>query len=179
LVDRVRIEKGDVVRVSVNYAVEEGRIRWDLETLSIQAWRRIPEQDINKAIAEVKIIAKELVARAVQYETLKIAETDVGDIVYSVRLAGRDVGVLLVTPLNENKAIVRGATIEPTPLLLKRLLVDVEPPLDNYINNNIGPIMGKAVHVETGEAEKAIREIKALIEIVEKPPTPPVEEEEY
>ncbi|MDM7275298.1 MAG: DUF2258 domain-containing protein, partial [Thermoprotei archaeon] len=46
LVDRVRIEKGDVVRVSVNYAVEEGRIRWDLETLSIQAWRRIPEQDI-------------------------------------------------------------------------------------------------------------------------------------
>lgn len=178
LVDRVKIEKGDVVRVSVNYTVEEGRIKWDLETLNIQAWRRVPEQEINKAITEVKLVAKELVVRAVQYEALKIAETDVGDIIYSVKLAGKDVGALLVTPLDEDKAIVRGAALEPTPLLLKRLLVDVEPPLDNYISNNIGSIMGKAAHVETGEAEKVIREIKALIEMAEKPPAPPAEEEE-
>ncbi len=178
LVDRVKIEKGDVVRINVNYTVEEGKIKWDLETLRIQAWRRMPDEEVNKAIAEVKLIAKELVVRAIQYGTLKIAETDVGDIVYTVRLAERNVGVLLVTPLNENKAIVRGAVLEPTPLILKRLLIDVEPPLDDYKNNNIGSIMGKATHVETGEAEKAIREIKALIEIAEKPPAPPVEEEE-
>jgi hypothetical protein len=57
--------------------------------------------------------------------------------------------------------------------------VDVQPPIDDYIAKNIGALMGKATHVEIGEADKAIREIKALIEVVRKPPVSMVEEEEY
>jgi len=178
LVNKLKTDKGDVVRISVEYNVEEGRIVWDYDTLTLQVWRRIPDETIARAVSEVKAIAGELAARVVQFEIAKVGETEGGDIIYILKLAGREVGAFLVTPLDENRAVARGAVLEPTPLLLKRQVIDVEPPLDDFIAKNIGAIMSKATHVEAGEADKAIREIKALIEAVKKPPAAPPEEEE-
>jgi len=98
--------------------------------------------------------------------------------VYSLKYAGKDVGVLLLTPLDEEKAVVRGAVLEPAPVLLKRQVVDLQPPMDDYIAKNIEAIMSKATPVETVEADKAIREIKALIEAMRKPKVSLIEEEE-
>ncbi|MEM1686345.1 MAG: DUF2258 domain-containing protein [Acidilobaceae archaeon] len=178
LVNRLRSDKGDVVRISVNYEVREGRIVWDLETLSIQAWKRVPDEHIARAVSEVKAIAKELVVRAIQYQSLRLAETETGDIIYAVRLADRDVGILMVTPLNENEAIVRGAVTEPVAMILKRIRVEVKAPLDEFIERNVGEIMSKATHSEVLEAEKIIRELRALVEAAKKPEVTPPEEEE-
>jgi len=178
LVNKLKTDKGDVVRISVEYSVEGGRIVWNYDTLTLQVWRRIPDETIARAVSEVKAIAGELAARVVQFEIAKAGETEGGDIVYILKLAGREVGAFLVTPLNEDRAVARGAVLEPTPLLLKRQVIDVEPPLDDFIAKNIGAIMSKATHVEAGEADKAIREIKALIEAARKPPAAPPEEEE-
>jgi len=178
LVNKLKTDKGDVVRISVEYSVEGGRIVWDYDTLTLQVWRRIPDETIARAVSEVKAIAGELAARVVQFEIAKAGETEGGDIVYILKLAGREVGAFLVTPLDEDRVVARGAVLEPTPLLLKRQVIDVEPPLDDFIAKNIGAIMSKATHVEAGEADKAIREIKALIEAARKPPAAPPEEEE-
>jgi len=178
LVNKLKTDKGDVVRISVEYSIEEGRIVWNYDTLTLQVWRRIPDETIARAVSEVKAIAGELAARVVQFEIAKVGETEGGDIVYILKLAGREVGAFLVTPLDENRAVARGAVLEPTPLLLKRQVIDIEPPLDDFIAKNIGTIMSRATHVEAGEADKAIREIKALIEAARKPPAAPPEEEE-
>lgn len=178
LVNKLKTDKGDVVRINIEYSIEEGRIVWDYDKLTIQVWRRVPDDQVAKAVAEVRAIARELVARVVQYEVAKIGETEGGDIVYVLRLAGKDVGAFLVTPLDEGKAVVRGAALEPTPLLLRRQVVDVQPPLEEFVAKNIGSIMSKATHVEFGEADKAIREIRALVEALKKPPVEVVEEEE-
>lgn len=178
LVNKLKTDKGDVVRINIEYSVEEGKIVWDYDKLTIQVWRRVPDETVTRAVSEVRAIARELAARVIQYEVAKIGETEGGDIVYSLRLAGRDVGAFLLTPLDETKAVVRGAVIEPTPLLLRRQVVDIQPPLEEFVARNIGAIMAKALHVEVGEADKAIREIRALVEALKKPPTAVEEEEE-
>jgi len=177
-VNRLRTDKGDVVMIDIEYEVEEGRIKWNYDKLNVRVWRRVPEEEVARVLSEVKPVAAEIAVRAVQFEVARIGETGGGDIVYSLKYAGKDVGVLLLTPLDEEKAVVRGAVLEPAPVLLKRQVVDLQPPMDDYIAKNIEAIMSKATPVETVEADKAIREIKALIEAMRKPKVSLIEEEE-
>ena len=110
---------------------------------------------------------------AIEFEVEKLGDTDTGDVIYDVRYAGRSVGALLVTPLN-GSALVRGAVTEPTPLVLKRATITYEGDLDEYIKRNIAGIMEQAMNTERRDAEKVVREIKAMIQALEEEP---VEEE--
>ena len=177
-VNKLKTDKGDVVMVNIEYNIEDNRIVWNYDKLEVRVWRREREDVVARALSEVKMVARELATRVIQFEVARIGETEGGDIIYSLKLAGREVGALLLTPLDEDKAVVRGAVLEPTPLLLKRQLIDIQPPVDDFIAKNIGAIMGKAINVEIGEADKAIREIRALVEALKKPAVTPLEEEE-
>ncbi|MFZ8795773.1 MAG: DUF2258 domain-containing protein [Acidilobaceae archaeon] len=177
-VNKLKADKGDVVMVNIEYNIEDNRIVWNYDKLEVRVWRREREDVVARALSEVKMVARELATRVIQFEVARIGETEGGDIIYSLKLAGREVGALLLTPLDEDKAVVRGAVLEPTPLLLKRQLIDIQPPVDDFIAKNIGAIMGKAINVEIGEADKAIREIRALVEALKKPAVTPLEEEE-
>ncbi|MDM7275309.1 MAG: hypothetical protein P3X22_004210, partial [Thermoprotei archaeon] len=75
-----------------------------LETLSIQAWRRIPEQDINNAIAEVAVKppARRRPANTLPYVAIRIVETETGDIIKSVRIT---IGKISIAQLNSIKHI--------------------------------------------------------------------------
>jgi hypothetical protein len=177
-VNKLKMDKGDVVMVNIEYNIEDNRIVWNYDKLEVRVWRREREDVVARALSEVKMVARELAVRVIQFEVARIGETEGGDIVYSLKLAGKEVGAFLLTPLDEDKAVVRGAVLEPTPLLLKRQLIDIQPPVDDFIAKNIGAIMAKATNVEIGEADKAIREIKALVEALKKPAVTPLEEEE-
>jgi len=50
LVEDLKIDKGDVVRVRVDYNVEDGMIKWDLNTLSLEVFKRISDEEINSVI---------------------------------------------------------------------------------------------------------------------------------
>lgn len=53
LVEKLGTEKGDVVRVRVDYQVsEEGAIQWRWETLKIEYFKREPEEAVGKACRE-------------------------------------------------------------------------------------------------------------------------------
>jgi hypothetical protein len=177
-VNKLKTDKGDVVMVNIEYNIEDNRIVWNYDKLEVRVWRREREDVVARALSEVKMVARELAVRVIQFEVARIGETEGGDIVYSLKLAGKEVGAFLLTPLDEDKAVVRGAVLEPTPLLLKRQLIDIQPPVDDFIAKNVGAIMAKATNVEIGEADKAIREIKALVEALKKPAVTPLEEEE-
>ena len=177
-VNKLKTDKGDVVMVNIEYNIEDNRIVWNYDKLEVRVWRRERDDVVARALSEVKMVARELAVKVIQFEVARIGETEGGDIVYSLKLAGKEVGAFLLTPLDEDKAVVRGAVLEPTPLLLKRQLIDIQPPVDDFIAKNIGAIMAKATNVEIGEADKAIREIKALVEALKKPAVTPLEEEE-
>jgi len=55
LVEEVKIEKGDVVRIRVNYRIDPGskRIIWDYNTLSIEAFKRIPDEKVLEIVNDV------------------------------------------------------------------------------------------------------------------------------
>ena len=51
LVDELKIEKGDVVRIRINYRVEsERRITWLYNTLRVEAFKRIPDENVEKVV---------------------------------------------------------------------------------------------------------------------------------
>ncbi len=52
IVEKLGIDKGDVVRVRIDYNIEDGRVKWNYETLQIEAFRRIPDENVRKAVEE-------------------------------------------------------------------------------------------------------------------------------
>jgi len=68
LVNKLKLDKGDVVRIRVEYDVKDGDIVWKLDTLRVEAFRRIPDEEVEKAVREVVGAAKEVLARPVTEE---------------------------------------------------------------------------------------------------------------
>ena len=68
LVNRLGIDKGDVVRVRVDYEVKDGKIHWNYDSLQIEAFRRISDEEVAKKVSEVisrvsEILASQVTAR--------------------------------------------------------------------------------------------------------------------
>jgi hypothetical protein len=168
IVNKLRVDKLDVVRIQVDYDVVDGRIEFNLDTLRIEVWRREPQEKVDEVVKESIGRYEEVVGRAIEFEAERVGETAAGDVVYKVIYQGRDVGALLVTPINENEALVRGAVVEPTPLRLPRIKIEFEGDLDEYIRSRIPEIMEKANNVERREADKVVREIMAMVEAAER-----------
>jgi len=53
LVDKLRIDKGDVVRVRISYDIEDGKIKWDYSSLNIEVFKREQEDKIGSIIHKV------------------------------------------------------------------------------------------------------------------------------
>jgi hypothetical protein len=175
LVSKLQVDKGDVVRITVDYEVENGNIKWKLDTLKVEVWRRMPDEEIEPVLKSIVEKAEEIVTTAIEFTLKKVGKTDTDDIVYAIIYDDREVGALLATPIN-GKAIIRGAVVEPTPLVLKKNIVEYENDLDEYLTQNIVQIMKGAENVERREAERVVREIRSLITVAEEEIS---EEEEY
>ncbi len=52
-VNRLKLDKGDVVRVRIEYDVEDNTIKWNYDTLQIEAFRRIPDEEVNDITKKV------------------------------------------------------------------------------------------------------------------------------
>jgi len=50
LVEDLKIEKGDVVRVRVDYNVEDGTIKWNLSTLTVEAFKRMDDGEVQGVV---------------------------------------------------------------------------------------------------------------------------------
>jgi len=162
IVNRLGLDKGDVVRITVDYEVDPPDIKWKLETLRVEAWRRIPDEEVAKAVEPAVKGADEYMKGEIQLNVRRLGETDTGDIVYELYFGGRLAGVLLVTPL-DGKAVVRGAITEPTPMVIRRTIIEYEGDIDEYIRVKAGELMSAGSNTEQREAEKIIREIRALL----------------
>ena len=50
LVEDLKIEKGDVVRIRIDYDVKDGEIKWDLSTLSVEAFKRLEDEKVAEVV---------------------------------------------------------------------------------------------------------------------------------
>ncbi|MEM2301028.1 MAG: DUF2258 domain-containing protein, partial [Sulfolobales archaeon] len=96
LVDRFKVDKGDVVRIRIDYQIEGGKIVWDPSRLSIEVFRR--DKEIDNIVRSIggAMLWQEAFGKGVEYQVVKLGETLDGDLVYTLKLGDEEVGSLVV-----------------------------------------------------------------------------------
>ena len=157
LVNKLKTDKGDVVRVRIDYDIEDGTIKWLWDTLRIEVFRRVPDEEVSRALTESVAKAGEITALP-EYQVERLGATSLDDIVYEVKLDERRVGALIVETMDE-EAIIKGAVVEPQPLIIKRAIIDVEGELDDTIRRALPELLEEAEQTDRELAEKVVNEI--------------------
>ncbi len=50
LVEDLKIDKGDVVRIRIEYDIGDGEIRWKKDTLSLEVFKRLDQNQVDEAV---------------------------------------------------------------------------------------------------------------------------------
>ncbi|MEM4576147.1 MAG: DUF2258 domain-containing protein [Candidatus Nezhaarchaeales archaeon] len=181
LVEKLKSGKGDVVRARIDYEVEGGRIRWKYDSLFLEVFKRVPDEVVQGIVKETVAEIDKLLERAIAYNVEKVAVTSYGDHLYRVKIHDKVVGALTVTVVDNELAIVRGAVLEPTPIVIEKGKVPLEgKDVDEAVTANLTNLIRQARNVETSEAERAIKGIEAIIESeIREEKVLPEEEETY
>lgn len=165
LVERLKSDKGDVVRARIEYDIEDGRLTWRYDTLQLEVLKRIPEEDVRRVVRETVAEIEKILEKVIAYKVEKAVVTTIGDHLFRVKVDDKVVGAVAVTTINNEFAIVRGAVLEPTPVVIDKGKVPLDgKSVDEAISNNITDLVRSARSVELSEAERAVKSIEALIE---------------
>ncbi len=162
IVNKIKLDKGDVVRVRIEYDERNGEIVWKYDTLEVEAFRRVDENEVKKAVEEIVSKASEIAEAEIEYSIEKAGETDLGDEVYYLSLNEEFAGAFIVTPLN-GEAIVRGAVLRPIPKVIEKTKISAEESLEDTLKRNLQSLIRTGKNVESTEAKKVIKEIRGLI----------------
>lgn len=52
LVNEVKADKGDVVRIVVDYDIKDGQIKWNFDSLRLEFFKRVPDEEVNKRVRD-------------------------------------------------------------------------------------------------------------------------------
>ncbi|MEB3760668.1 MAG: DUF2258 domain-containing protein [Desulfurococcales archaeon] len=166
LVTNLQVDKGDVVRISVDYEIEDGDIKWLLDTLTVQVWKRVSDEEVESKLKSVLSRAEEVLEEEPSYQLEKLGETDTGDIVFKLTYQGQDAGAIMITPIN-GQAIVRASVLAPAPKAIKKKIIEVSGDISSYLEDNLSSLLSDAEDVEKRIAERIYREILALVSLEE------------
>jgi len=168
LVEQLKTDKGDVVRVRIDYEIDESakEIKWKWDTLQLEVFRRVSQEQVDSIVKEYVAKASELSVTAVAYSLVKIGETFDGDIIYNVTLAEKEVGAVIVTPVNDTLVVLKiGAVIEPSPAVFEKAKLELQhgQSLEDSIKNFLSTVIQTAKHVSYDEAVRVINSIREKI----------------
>jgi hypothetical protein len=165
LVERLKSDKGDVVRAKIEYDVEGGKVVWDYNTLQLEVFKRVPDEEVQRVLRETTSEISKLLERAIAYNVERAAVTSYGDYLFRVKIDDKVVGALTVTTIDNEVAIIRGAVLEPTPIIIDKSKVPLEgKSVEEVVSSNLTNLVKSARNVELAEAERALKGIEAVIE---------------
>ena len=160
IVDELKSDKGDVVRARVDYDIVNGRVMFKLDTLKLEYFKRVPDEEVAKAVEKAMDELEKEAALRGAFEVEKVASTALGDQVFKVLFEGREVGMVAATPL-DGEAAVRGALLEPRPTVIKGRLPVAEG-LEEALSQGMASLLSTGREASSGEASKVIEDLKAL-----------------
>jgi len=179
LVERLKSDKGDVVRARVEYDVKDGKVVWDYDTLQLEVFKRVPDEEVRRIVRETASEIDKLLERVIAYNVERAVVTSYGDYLFRVKIGDKAVGALTVTTINNEVAIIRGAVLEPTPVIIDKSKVPLEgKSVEEVVSSNLANLVRSARNVELAEAERALKSIEAVIESELREEKAKVEEEE-
>jgi hypothetical protein len=160
-VNKLKLDKGDVVRVRIEYEVESGEVKWDYKTLEIEVFRREEQEKIDSVLKEaLENIEKIKEVVRSDYIVNSLGKTELGDEVYEVILNDERVGMIIATPI-DGEAIVRGALVKPTPLIIDKTRIPYQG--EGSVAQSLEDLLQRARHVSEEEARKVKEEIEGLL----------------
>ncbi|ASJ02999.1 hypothetical protein A3L09_06875 [Thermococcus profundus] len=68
----MKVDKADVIRVTVPFSIRDGQIVWDYENLEIEVYRREEEENLARAMEEVEARERELEERIKEVEEVAL-----------------------------------------------------------------------------------------------------------
>ncbi|MEZ0290534.1 MAG: DUF2258 domain-containing protein [Sulfolobales archaeon] len=126
LVEDLKIGKTDLVRIRINYTIKNNSIEWKPETLSVEAFRRVPQEEIEPHVSRLRSTWKEALVVGISYNFEEMGKTEDEDIVYVIKLGDVEAGAAMVTLLDDELFVKRGALIYPTPIIFEKVRIRFE-----------------------------------------------------
>ncbi|MEM1596344.1 MAG: DUF2258 domain-containing protein [Desulfurococcaceae archaeon] len=167
LVEELKVDKLDVVRISINYDVDEANkaIIWKWDTLKIEIYKRVSPETYESTLKNFILKAPELALKAVKYSVNKLGESFDGDIVYEIRIGEKEVGAAVVYPIDENTIVLKvAAVIEPTAAVFEKSKLELAGrSIEEVLLEKIGKIMEIAKHISHEEAFKIVNAIREKV----------------
>jgi len=167
LVDELKVDKMDVVRIVIEYDVDEVNkaINWKWDTLRVEVFKRVPPESYEELLKKFIAKAPELAVGVVKYALSKIGETFDGDVVYSLKINEKEVGAATVVQVDENTALLKlAAVIEPTPAIYEKTKLDLAGrPLEDVLLEHLSRLIQIGRHVSYDEALKVINLIRGKV----------------
>ncbi|MCC6034829.1 MAG: DUF2258 domain-containing protein [Desulfurococcaceae archaeon] len=179
LVEELKVDKFDVVRITISYELDEVNkaIVWKWDTLKVEIYKRIPPETYEEALKKFVARAPTLAVEVVKYNVSKIGETFDGDLIYSIKIDEKEVGVVEVLPVEDIVVLKKAAVIEPVTAIFEKAKIELKGrPIEDALVEQLSKIMEIARHVDTGEALQVINAIRGRLQIA--PLEKPVEMEE-
>ena len=167
-VEKLKVDKGDVVRINIDYELTDEGIKWDFTSLKIEVFKRVPQEEVDSVVSSVVGEAETIMERAVEYQAVKIGETEDGDNIFVLKLGDREVGAFEVVPIdNEFAYLKKGAALDPSPMIVEKVRIPLNGgSVEDAISRNIELLTKNARYVEREEAEELINYIKSRVQEV-------------
>ncbi|MEM0457883.1 MAG: DUF2258 domain-containing protein [Sulfolobales archaeon] len=126
IVEDLKMGKTDLVRIRINYVIKDNSIEWKPETLTVEAFRRIPQEEVNQHVDRLRSSWKEALAVGVAYRFEELGRTEDEDVVYMIKLGESEAGAIMVTVLDNEIYVKRGALIYPNPIVFEKVRVKLD-----------------------------------------------------
>ncbi|MEM4849088.1 MAG: DUF2258 domain-containing protein, partial [Ignisphaera sp.] len=163
-----KIDKGDVIRVRIDYDIDEQNksISWRWDTMIVEAFKRIPQEEVDKLVKTLITKASEISIAAVAYTLDRLGETFDGDLIFTIKLGNREVGAAIITMVNDTLAVLKkGAVLEPTPAIFDRIRLDISPDksIEEVLQTTLSTVIQTARHVDASEALNMVNVIRERV----------------
>lgn len=161
LVEKLKLDRADVVRINVKYEVHGRELRWDYDSLRIEVYKKMPKEIVDEAITEAVRHVKEIIEG--RYLVEEVGKTLTGDILCKIRLGDLTVGMLEVIKLND-EILLKGAFISPEPVLVERTRIELYGrEIVEVITEKLSEIIKSGRRVSREIAEETIKSLLTIV----------------
>lgn len=165
LVDKLKVNKGDAVRVSIDYEVSDGKILWKFDTLKVEVFRRIPDEEIATVLTMLIPEAEKIMTAPVEYTVEFAGETSDGDKIYALKVGEQEGGIIELIPVNEEFLYVKvGVLLVPEPTKIEKVKIALEGrPYEEALRASVNDLLSKGKPITPSEADSIVSYVKSRL----------------
>lgn len=165
LVDKLKVDKGDAVRVSIDYEVSESKIIWKFDTLRVEVFKRVPDEEVAKVLAALVPEAEKIMAAPVEYAVEFVGDTSDGDKIYALKVGEREGGVLELIPINDEFLYVKvGVLLVPEPTKVEKVKIALEGrSYEDALKASVNDLLNRGKPITPSEADSIISYVRSRL----------------